>query len=514
MGNAFREANTTSYNYSWDIFNETSADRALDVGDSLITLRRKSQQLVRDNPIVAGFQQTYINLISSSGPTIYVESTNKIQEKQCNTVLEDWLLSCDMTGAKSYAQLIEEKIGAAFADGDILISYPMNDQRSGIQSVVEFIEAYRVQTPDDKTSNQNIRHGVEYDDQGRIKGFWVKNFDKLSLFISNNSKNYKFYPMYNKGRLVTYLFKAPVLNRPSSSRQYPLITSIISKLKQFDDYYDALVIKMRVAACFATFIVSKNPTASAKLLTTDVTTGAAQTDSTSSRRFSKLQPGMIGYLQQGEEVQFASPNTPGDNVDDFIVRTCHLLSMPLRIPYIVAFLDANEVNYSSWRGAILDTGRMVNRWRRDITCDINRDCKTVITEAIARGYVRGNIEEVMIKVRWPSNGVLDAEKESRGNKIALETGTTSKQRICDEQSVDYEAIAKELTEEAIADVQREAEVLKKKQELEKSMGIIFPENKEKDDRGKPGAFDPSSEDAQEKRKEDGNWSKLSPEQSL
>jgi lambda family phage portal protein len=501
MGNAFREANTTSYNIGWEIFNETSGDKALDVGDSLITLRKKSQQLVRDNPIVYGFQQTYINLISGVGPTIYAECSSKIQEKQTNKVLEDWMLSSDMSGSKSYAQLIEEKIAASFVDGDVLVSYPMDAHRDSIQSVVEYIEAYRVQTPSDMYNNQNIRHGVQYDNEGRIEGYWVKNYDKLSLYISNNSSNYTFYPRIKSGRLVTYLFKAPQNGRPSSSRQYPIITPLISKLKQFDDYYDALVIKMRVAACFATFVVSKNPTASAKILTTDID-GNAQTQSADNRRYSKLQPGMIGYLQAGEEVQFASPNTPGDNVDAFIIRTCNLLSMPLRVPYIITFLDTSQVNYSSWRGAYLDTNKMVGRWRRDITCDINRDCNTVFTEAIARGYIRGSIEDINIKVRWPAVGVLDMEKESRGNKIALDAKITSRQRICDEQSVDLDTIDAERLEEALEDVKIEAEVLLEKQKLEKEKGIQFPALGTD---GKPDKFDPSSETAVEKRKEDGNW---------
>jgi lambda family phage portal protein len=501
MANAYREANTTSYNAGWDIFNETSADRALDVGDSLVTLRRKSQQLVRDNPIVAGFQQTYVNLICGAGPIIYIESSSSVQEKQANKVLSDWMACCDMTGTKSYSQLLEEKIAASFSDGDILVSYPIDSQRKGIQSVVELIEAYRVQTPSNLYANQNIRHGVQYDEAGRIEGYWVKNYDKLYLYISNDSKNFTFYPMYSRGRLVTYLFKASMNNRPSSSRQTPVITSIISKLKQFDDYYDALVIKMRVAACFATFIVSKSPAASAKILTTD-SEGNTQTDAVSNRRFSKLQPGMIGYLQQGEEVQFASPNTPGDNVDAFIVRTCNLLSMPLRIPYIVTFMDTSETNYSSWRGAYLDTLKMTGRWRRDLTCDINRDASTVLTEAIARGYIRGNIEDLQVKVRWPSIGILDAEKEARGNKIALESGVTSRERISDEQSIDQETIDAERLEEALVDVRHQAAVLKEKQDLEKSMGITFPILGAD---GKPDKFDPSSETAVEKRKQDGNW---------
>jgi lambda family phage portal protein len=501
MGNAYREANTTAYNSGWDIFNETSADHALDVGDSLITLRRKSQQLVRDNPIVAGFQQAYINLISGVGPTIYVESGSSIQEKQANKVLSDWMEYCDMTGTKSYSQLIEEKVAASFADGDILINHPIDDKRDSIQTVVEYIEAYRVQTPSDYYTNQNIRHGVQYDAFGRIEGYWVKNYDKLSLYASDSVNNYKYYPAKIRNRLVTYLFKAPLANRPSSSRQVPAVTPIISKLKQFDDYYDALVIKMRVAACFATFIVSKSPMASAKLLTTDAE-GNAQTDSTSNRRYSKLQPGMIGYLQAGEEVQFASPNTPGDNVDAFIVRTCNLLSMPLRLPYVVSFLDTSEVNYSSWKGANLDTNRMVARWRRDITRDINQDCKTVLTEALLRGYIRGEIDDLTVKVRWPAVGMLDAEKEARGNKIALEAGVTSRERISDEQSVDQEAIDEERLAEALVDVEREAAVLKRKMELEESMGIQFPILGAD---GKPDKFDPSSETAVENRKEDGNW---------
>lgn len=504
MANAFREADTSTYQLGWNIWNETSADKALDYGDALITLRRKSQQLVRDNPIVAGFQQTYMNIISASGPTIYCDSTNRIQFDQSNEILLKWLDNCDMTGTKSIWQIIEEIIAASFVDGDILINLPLDDSRKNIQTVIELIEAYRVQTPSDLYSNQNIRHGVEYDEKGRVKGYWVKKYDKLNLYTSDDSSNYNFFPMYNNGRMVTYLFKAPVNSRPTSSRQYPLITPAISKLKQLDDYYEALIIGARVAACFSAFIVAKNPTATMKTLTTDIN-GSAQTQSEDGRRYTKLQPGMIFYLQQGEEAQMAAPNRPGDNVDAFILRSCKLLSMCLRLPYIVSFLDTNEVSYSSWRGAILDTNKMIGRWRRDLNRLIEWVSKTILTEASVNNLVRGSIDSINIKSRWPSSGILDMEKESRGNRLSLENKTTSRQMIVDEQGNDYDEIEKELTEEALLEVEREAEILKKKLELEEKLGIVFPENKKEEKSKTDLNQDAASDEAVDRRKDAGNW---------
>ena len=105
-----------------------------------------------------------------------------------------------MSGTKSLYKILEEIISCSFADGDVLINLPLDKKRSGIRTVVELIEAHRVQTPEeyerDEVMSQRVRHGVQYDAEGRIEGYWVKKADKVDYSYRNNKDNFTFYPMY------------------------------------------------------------------------------------------------------------------------------------------------------------------------------------------------------------------------------------------------------------------------------------------------------------------------------
>ena len=519
----FKGAETNPFNIGWNIVPEQSPDKDLSQEDSLVNLRKRSHQLIRDNPIVSGIQQTYINLITAQGPAIYSGSKNRIQRDQINKLLPELFKACDMSGTKSLYKILEEIISCSFADGDVLINLPLDKKRSGIKTVVELVEAHRIQTPEeyerDEVMSQRVRHGVQYDAEGRIEGYWVKKADKVDYSYRNNKDSFTFYPMYKEvdgyRRKVTFLFKAPLNSRPLASRQYPLVTPIIPFIKNLDDFTEATIIGARVAACFSAFVTAKNPNAAMKAMTIGPD-GNAQTDpNASNRRYTKLQPGTIMYLNMNEEVNFAAPNRPGDNTDSFTLRAHKIISMTFRIPYILTFLDTEQVSYSSWRGAVLDTYRLVKRWRRDLNDVLDWIVSTWVLEGISLGLIRGSLSTIDLRKRWASSGVLDNEKEARGNKIELLNGTKSKQMICDEQGVDFEEVEADREEEALREVDLQAKILKKKKEYAEKEGIIFPDTVEAEEakrdtsksrrEGEQEGEDLDEEDAKERRKEDGNW---------
>ena len=510
----FKGAESNPYNMGWQVYEETSLDESMNDGRSLINLRSRSQQLLRDNPVVSGLQQAYINAICSFGPTLYGVSTNKIQQKQVEQFLTKALKHLDITGTMTLKQMLEQIVGCSFADGDILINLPLDSKRNGVQTVVELIEAHRIRTPlefmqldETDPGYLHVRHGVQYDTAGRVEGYWVKQAAYVGSFLSDRKEFFDFYPMYREHqgqkRLVTWLFKAPVGNRPLASRQYPLITSCIPLLKHLDDFSEAVIVGARVAACFSAFVLTKNPTGAVKSMTE--TDGTVNKIPDQTKRYSKMQPGTIMYLNLNEEVNFAAPNRPGDNTDSFLLRNYKIIAMSLRIPYIISFLDTEQVSYSSWRGAVIEMHKMAQRWRKDLDNVIDWIVNTLILEAQIRGEIRGTVDTVSLRKRWPALGVLDIEKEARGNVLRLENKTISPQMICDEEGEDYEAVQDDLLENELASVERQAKILKRKQELEKSLGIEFPVDKPADKQDKVKTPESGDGAKEERRKQDGNW---------
>lgn len=515
----FKGTRRSPYNVSWEVVPEQGPDKTLAQYGDISDLRSKSHQLIRDDLIIAGMQQAYLNQIIAQGPAIYSDSKNKFQKEQFNKILKEVLKSCDMSGTKSFNQILEEIVSCSFADGDVLINLPIDSKRTGVQTVVELIEAYRVETPGflerDPEMKERVRLGVQYDTEGRVEGYWVKKADRADYRYSSKKEDYNFYPVFREAdgyrRKVTFLFKAPANSRPLASRQYPLITPAISLIKDLGDFNEATIIGARVAACFSAFIKTKNPNAAMKSMTT--TDGEAQIDPVTRKRYTKLQPATVMYLEKDEEVDFAAPNRPGDNTDTYTVRCHKLISMCFRIPYVLAFLDVEKTTYSSLKGAVLDTGKLIARWRGYLNNTIDWIVSTWGLEAISKNLIRGSLSTLEIKKRWPAFGILDKEKEARGDKIDLNNGITSKRLICSERGIDYEDVKKDRLQEALEEVELQAAVLIRQKELSEKHDIVFPDSVSEEDRDTSGSrregeqegSDLDEEDAKERRKEDGNW---------
>lgn len=511
MATGFKAARNSAYNMSWDVLAEMSADKELSDADTLITLRRRSKQLTKDSAIVAGVQQAILNIVGTPNSFI-VDSTSNVQAKQAQEVVDEAMEDCTIDN-KTIHKAIEEIVACSVTDGDILVSLPIDRKRKGTKTVLELIEAQRVRTPTEEIRNDKVRNGVKYDDEGRVLGYYVKKSDKIDRY-GDTKKNYDFYPRVRTSngvsRVVTRLFKSPLNSRPTGSRQYPLITPVIPLLKQMDDYLEAVIVGARVAACFAAFVTSNNPAGAFGGFTTDADgTVTDPQDADETRRVSKLFPGMVAYLKQNESITFASPNRPNDNVDAFLVRLAKTAAMYLRIPYEILFLDLTESNYSSWKGASNELKKLTQRWRRELNDIIGWYLQTVVLENIVYGRIRGDINQITIKKRWPSHGLLDPEKEARANGLALKNGTTSPQRICEEEGNSYEEVQAELLEDELNAVERRAEVLKRMKELEEKYGIEFQiegKTEEREREKRPGEGDELDEDEKkERRKEDGNW---------
>jgi lambda family phage portal protein len=472
MSTYFKSAERNAYNIDWVVRSEATPDDELDEGDSLVTLRERSRQLVKDNPIVAGLQQLFINMVGTPN-AIRVKSGSNVRTKQAQEYIDSFVADSTFDNL-SLDEVIEQIVSCSFTEGDLLISLPIDNNRSaGRKTVVELIEGYRIKTPSDLQKDGDVRNGVKYDKEGRILGYYVKKYDSVGSY-GEQSSNYIYYPRIKGERVVTRLFKAPLNSRPKMSRQYPVITPIIPLIKHMDDYLEAVIVGARVAACFSAFVTTTNPAKAMESMTTDGG-GTAITDPKDgygSRRVTKLKPGTISYLKKNEEISFASPNKPGDNVDEFLVRLQRFISVYIRVPYEIAFLDLSETNYSSWRGGDNEVKKLKMRWRKRLDAYINWIVSTILEEATLFEVIRSG--DSRLKIRWAAFNVIDSLKENKANQVDLVNKTTTPQRIVEERGESFEEIQQELLEFELLQLEQEAIKLKRKAELEVKYGVVFP----------------------------------------
>jgi lambda family phage portal protein len=124
-----------------------------------------------------------------------------------------------------------------------------------------------------------------------------------------------------------------VEERPEQGRGTPLLTTVLIRLRDLDEYADAQVMRQKIAACFAAFYTEP-----------EAIPPTPQPIELSER----VEPGMIERLPAGMEVTFGSP--PGvEGYDEFTTRELQSVGAGTGVPYEDLSGDFSKVNFSSAR---------------------------------------------------------------------------------------------------------------------------------------------------------------------
>ena len=521
MSSSYDVVNESAYFKDWyDGLLELPPDAELEQDQSLIQLRKSSAKLIKNNFMAASSQLAYVNTILGGKIKLGVADTNKSFEEEVQRVLDANTVGMDINRQYSLSQIAEQIITGSFDGGDILINLPRDSRYKGkIKTYIELIEASRIKTPPKHRDNHLVREGVHYHESGRLKGYWVikntKLNDKYVTYYTAQDDDFKFFPAYKSDgeltRKVCTLFKSPLNLRPGQSRGIPVLTPVMGLLRYFSQYLEAVLIGSRVAACFSAFVTSANPAEAIKSMSGS---GEDSIVTTAGKKLVKLQPGTISYLKMNESITFASPNKPSDNFDTFVLRLAKFVAMTLRIPYEQIFLDLSQTNYSSWRGGSLETSRNINRWKRDLDSTLRWILFTFLQEALVTRELKGSLKGMTLKITFPVYKTVDEEKTARADRLNLQSESTSQQRIQAGMGESLEELQDEQEKEALRKVETEGKVLIEKKKLSEEYGIIFDGQAEKDKesrdtsgsrrKGEEGGEDLDKEDADERRKTDGN----------
>jgi lambda family phage portal protein len=115
-------------------------------------------------------------------------------------------------------------------------------------------------------------------------------------------------------------------------------------MQETGDYIDAELVAAKIAACFALFVTKQYPGANMGRMATD----------SSGKKLTNVEPGMIEYLQPGEQVQAAMPGRGTTTVRDFVQIEQRLSGAGMGLSYEAVSRDVSQTNYSSYRANALE----------------------------------------------------------------------------------------------------------------------------------------------------------------
>lgn len=223
---------------------------------------------------------------------------------------------------------------------------------------------------------------------------------------------------------------------PGQLRGVSWLAPVLLRLHELDLYEDAQLVRQKVAALFAGFVV--DPTGTAGPFDGSSTTpGVLQTG---------MEPGTLKVLPPGTDVRFSEPAQIGDAVD-FLKLQLRSVAAGLGVPEYLLTGDLSQANYSSLRAALVEFRTRLEQLQHSTI--VFQFCRPIwhawmLSEVLA-GRIVGDLDE-LLEVEWitPAQPWVDPQKDAEAAKLSLAAGLTSRRRVVASLGWDIEALDAEI----------------------------------------------------------------------
>jgi lambda family phage portal protein len=206
-------------------------------------------------------------------------------------------------------------------------------------------------------------------------------------------------------------------DRIGQGRGVPWLACTMLTGRDFADLQEAVVVKARIESCLAAFIKTNNTARTLAQATQQTTPNGSQ------RRIENFSPGMIAYLEQGEEVQTVAPSS-SMQFEGVLRQTLLALAAGAGLTYDQLTGDLTHANFSSLKAGKIEFRRIIEQfqhltlvamlleplWDRWVAMAIDAG----ILPARAGGYP---VEWIM-----PANEPIDPVKEMQADILAVRSG--------------------------------------------------------------------------------------------
>lgn len=266
---------------------------------------------------------------------------------------------CDQDERRTFGALQEAAQTEALVSGDVLVVL-RSDQRTRLPRV-KLISGAAVQTPygKDVGNPDKIKHGVEFDAQGRHAAYWVLQEDG----------SFKRLPAYGEksGRRIAWLLYGTD-NRLDDVRGMPLLALVLQSLKEVDRYRDASLRKAVINSMLAMFIKKGTEKPGTRPMAAGgIKRGIEKATSNDGKersfRTAEGIPGLvIDELQTGEEPVPFNANLTVDGFGVFEKAIVQAIAWANEIPPEILTLSFGS-NYSASQAAINEFKMYLNRVR-------------------------------------------------------------------------------------------------------------------------------------------------------
>lgn len=349
-------------------FDLTSESRSPDssVYDGIGKLREHIRQLEYNNGFVKGPIKRGVNnvvgrgirfqsALMPDGPGKRLEFP-KINKTMADTAVygferyfKKWNKQADVRLMQTFYEQQGVCEGSLRRDGEVLVIGRNSKRRDRIiPYCTEVLEADHLTTPMAEINNPKIRNGIEYDDEGVPKTYYIlKVHPGETLSIAMTRSDFEELPAYFKNGLKKVIHLFDPLRRPGQSRGFSDFAAGLKDLHDLDRYMEAEKLAALEDACMTGIVKTTDPTGFASNYTDP--SGSEKYD-----RISEFAPNMVHYLNPNEDFDIHKPSRPNDQLGEMINQLLRGPANSIDMPPEVYSQNWQGMNYSNARTVLLN----------------------------------------------------------------------------------------------------------------------------------------------------------------
>lgn len=396
-----------------------SANREIASGGN--RLRERARDLVRNNPYGSKAVEVFVSNAIGIGISAQANTGSDRLNKQIMAAWNEWCQHCDADGDLDFNGIQGLVARAMFESGECFIRFhdrPYSEDFP-ITLQLQVLEADFLDTA--KTmpvgSGNYINQGVEFDKFNRRVAYW--------MWPQHPGENTVAAMQLQSVRVpadqIIHLFRK---QRPGQFRGATAFAPSIVRMRDLDGYDDAELWRKKIEACFAAFVTQVSGADGPIVGNIVKKTASAGGSSAASdpEKLEQFRPGMIEYLQPGEDVRFGNPTSDG-NYESYERVQLHAIAAGLGITYEQLTGDLSQVNYSSLRAGLLEFRGLIEMLRWQVF--VPKLCIPVWRKFIERAYVAGAIGKIDYGVSWTPQTfeMIDPLKDAQADTLMIRNGT-------------------------------------------------------------------------------------------
>ena len=330
-----------------------STDANVELMGSLVWLRNRSRDLVRNNPYAARAIEELAGNVVGTGIVPKAKTGNVALDRIIDAEWPFFADACDTPQRLDFYGMQTLTVRTMAESGEAIVRFRPRPADAGLRVPLQLqmLEAdFLDQARTMGLINGHVMEGVQFDEHGYRVAYWLFSYHPGGVLILNP-----------RGGIVSQPVPADQIMhvcrvlRPGQVRGVPWLAPVMMALRDLDDYCDAERVRKKLEACVTAFVQQPEGIDGDPL-------GLAGTDPSSGLPVESFQPGMVEYLKPGQEIKFNNP-PPAGGYREYKMTELQGIMAGIGLPYELGTGDMSQVNYSSWRGGMLGFRNTVEAFR-------------------------------------------------------------------------------------------------------------------------------------------------------